>query len=276
MSRILNCLPAKFDHFHAAWESVTEVDNTFANLRDRLQQEEIRLQSRESSVIENALIGKGNFSKSGKGQHKKGQQSSGKKLGQSSQPGQSGQSVIKCYKCDQVRHRKYDCDNKPCAKYIEYCKKNYKCNICQEIRHFTKECPKRSNDDKSKYKSFISVALSSAALEYLSDSNESSVKDSVATHHMTGNLKWMTNLRSLDTAILVKIGDSRKLPAVAIGDVHLHAYDSKQWYTIVLKNVLFVPNLEFNLFSVTSVLDRVIRNRLQRNCISLWKIINLF
>lgn len=28
MSRILNSLPAKFDHFHAAWQSVTEADKT--------------------------------------------------------------------------------------------------------------------------------------------------------------------------------------------------------------------------------------------------------
>ena len=67
MSRILNCLPARFGHVHAAWKSVAEVDKTFAHFRDCLQQEEIRLQNRESTVAENELVGKGKFNKSNKG-----------------------------------------------------------------------------------------------------------------------------------------------------------------------------------------------------------------
>lgn len=52
-----------------------------------------------------------------------------------------------------------------------------------------------------------------------------------------------------------KIFDLRKLPAVAIGDVHYQAYDSKQWYSIVLKDDLFVPIWNLIFFSVKPVLD---------------------
>ena len=36
----------------------------------------------------------------------------------------------------------------------------------------------------------------------------------------------------------------------------MSAYDGKVWNPIVLRDVLFVPNLNFNLFSLTTVLDR--------------------
>lgn len=73
---------------------------------------------------------------------------------------------------------------------------------------------------------------------------------------MTGNLNWMSNLKSLDEPIAVKIGDSTELQAISIGDVHLLAHDGEKWNKIILRQVLFVPSLTFNLFSVTTVLDK--------------------
>lgn len=256
MSRILNCLPAKLDHFHADWESVAEIDKIFSNLRDRLQQEDIRLQGRESEIVNNALIGK--FDKIWKGQSKnKNYKMSGKKSDQSknSQYKQSGQSEFKCHKCGQVGHMKRDCQNKPSQEYLDYCQKNYNCNYCHEKGHFMQECPKKLTEKNDGAKSFISVALSST-LEGLTNHHELWIKDSSATHHLTGNLKWLTNVRSLTVPIFVEIGDSTKLEGVAFGDIRLNAYNDKEWCPIILKNVLFVPELSFNLFSVTTVLDK--------------------
>ena len=59
---------------------------------------------------------------------------------------------------------------------------------------------------------------------------ESWIKDSGATHHLTENLKWLTNLRSLSVPILVEIGDLTKLQGITFGDVYLQAYDSQKWY----------------------------------------------
>lgn len=52
--------------------------------------------------------------------------------------------------------------------------------------------------------------------------------DSGATHHMTGNLNWMKNIKPLNETIQVKIGDATKLEAISTGDVHLSAYDGER------------------------------------------------
>ena len=41
-----------------------------------------------------------------------------------------------------------------------------------------------------------------------------------------------------------------------MGDVKLEAFDGKEWYKIILKNVLCVPRMTFNLSSVTQMLDK--------------------
>lgn len=73
---------------------------------------------------------------------------------------------------------------------------------------------------------------------------------------MTANLHWMTNVKSLSETTLVKIGESTELKAVSTGDVDFSAYDGEKCYPITLHQVLFVPDLSFNLFSLTTVLDK--------------------
>lgn len=250
ISKILNSLPEKFNHFHSAWDSLAEVDKTLSKLFERLQQEDQRMKSRESQTVGNALITKGKGKSGKKNKHEKGQFLS-EKSNSSQQNQQSGR--MKCFKCGKEGHKKSDCHGKPCQEYIEYCKKNYKCNNCQEVGHFAKECPK---NERKGGKSFVSVSLSSSALESISRDKESWYKDSGATHHMTGNLSWMINIKPLNETVLIKIGDATELEAVSTGDIYLSAYDGKRWYPIILRQVLFVPNLSFNLFSLTTVLDK--------------------
>lgn len=191
IARILNCLPERFQHFYSAWDSTASVDKTVSKLMERLQQEEQRMQNREQQSTENALSkGKQKFNKKFQSQAK-----SNSSNANHSKQSTNQQSVNqnKCYKCGKHGYVKIQCHGKPCQEYIDYCKKNYKCNNCQETGHFAKECPKR----KGAAKLFLSVALSAADINNISNDRESWYQDSGATHHMTGNLKWISNLTSI-------------------------------------------------------------------------------
>ena len=250
----MNCLPDKYCHFHSAWDSLSEAEKSLSKLLERLRQEEQRMKSREVSSVENALMSRGKSKSANKGQNKNSQEKRQSSSGKANSNQSSQQSSkLKCFKCGKEGHKKAVCYGKPCQEYIDYCKKHYKCNVCQESGHFAKECPK---GEKKGGKSFISINLFSAEINSISDDRNSWYKDSGATHHMTSNLHWMTNIKSLRETTLVKIGDSTELKAVSTGDVNLSAYDGEKWYPITLRQVLFVPNLSFNLFSLTTVLDK--------------------
>lgn len=248
ISRILNSLPERFSHFHSAWDSTASTDKTISKLMERLQQEEQRIKLRDGNSVENALFSKGKNNKQNKTYYKKNSSQSKGNQNQS-----SSNYNNKCFKCGKVGHQKSQCHGKPCQEYLDYCKRNYKCNNCHEVGHFIKECPKL---EKQNAKAFISVALSVTEIERISDDCKSWYQDSGATHHMTGNLNWMSNLTTIENPATIILGDSTELKSYNMGDVHMTAYNGKEWYPIVLQQVLYVPELTFNLFSLTTALDK--------------------
>ncbi|XP_036334799.1 uncharacterized protein LOC118745454 [Rhagoletis pomonella] len=52
MTKVLISLPAEYNHFHSAWESVRPADQNLNNLRARLMAEEIRLSAQEKVKAE--------------------------------------------------------------------------------------------------------------------------------------------------------------------------------------------------------------------------------
>ena len=47
MTRVLTSLPQKFNHFHSAWDSVSDDKKNLENLTERLMAEEFRLQEQK-------------------------------------------------------------------------------------------------------------------------------------------------------------------------------------------------------------------------------------
>lgn len=112
---------------------------------------------------------------------------------------------------------------------------------------------------KSNRRAFITVGLSTGNINHINskrDCNDLWYQDCAATQHMTSHRKWLTNLAEFEEPTMVMIGDATKLKGIGTGDVKLEAFDGKVWYQIILKNVLYVPKLTFNLFSVTQMLDK--------------------
>lgn len=238
ITRILGVLPPKLHHFRTSWDNVTGADRNLSKLIERLRLEEDRLNPGElpsSSHSQNALISK-KFVKSSK-------------------------TPIECFKCGMKGHMKNQCRNKPSQKYLTYCKQNYSCNLCNMKGHFARDCttqkstPPQSNNRRA----LINVGFSTSSLgqiESSADRNVSWYQDCGATQHMTPHRENMKNYVKLEVPTLVVIGSGNTLQGIGYGDVDLEAYNGSCWEKIVLCNVLHVPSLSFNLFSVTQVLDK--------------------
>lgn len=265
MTRILGMLPPKLYHFRTAWDNVSGVDKNLGTLFERLRLEEDRLNDSETTtefVSQNALISK-----------------EGRKFGKSHSQGNSFQgsssSSVECFKCGKKGHIKKFCKSKPCAKYLDYCKNNYTCNNCNQKGHFVRDCPKENSGEsssekfvkskkydfkKSNHRAFITVGLWTANVKNVNlkrDCNNNSwYQDCAATQHMTSRRDWLINFVELEEPTMVMIGDATVLKGIGIGDVELESFNGKEWYKVVLQNVLYVPKMTFNLFSVSRILDK--------------------
>lgn len=245
MQRILGILPPKLRHFRTAWDNVTGADKSLAVMFERLRVEEDRQkedgEQKVRSSSQTALVAKG-------GNHQ------GK-----SKNGQSD----KCFKCGKSGHFKAKCTGKPCESYIKFCKDRYGCKLCKEKGHFQNECPNKRSDQKSGSdardvkRALVSLCLSSSSLEMFGENfSDVWLQDCAATEHMSSRRELFTNFSLLKVPMVITIGDGTNLEATGIGDVELEAFDGTSWSEVVLKNVLYVPKMPFNLFSVGSVLNK--------------------
>lgn len=105
----------------------------------------------------------------------------------------------------------------------------------------------------------ITSNLSASNVTYISSnpsSNDFWYQDCGCTQHLSPRKDWKENYTPLQVPEQIMIGDATMIEGVGVGDVRVQAYDGQVWSPIVLKNVLYTPKIPFNLFSVTTVLDK--------------------
>lgn len=73
---------------------------------------------------------------------------------------------------------------------------------------------------------------------------------------MSGRREWFVNYRDLQIKTQVKVGNGATILAEGVGDILVQAFDGNKWDSCVLKEVLHVPELKFNLYSVSTAVDR--------------------
>lgn len=102
------------------------------------------------------------------------------------------------------------------------------------------------------------VLVTSSRRTFLSAESDELVKvgwfiDSGATDHMLKDADCFSTLRRLETPVEIVVANGQKLRAEYCGDVSLYAVVGGVTKECVAKNVLYLPGLSCNLFSVKRV-----------------------
>lgn len=80
--------------------------------------------------------------------------------------------------------------------------------------------------------------------------------DSGASDHMSHRREWFVNLKIFKKEMPVRVGDGAYIKAHGRGNIHIRTFDGSNWNCNYLSDVLFVPKLKYNIFSVGTAMDK--------------------
>lgn len=163
-------------------------------------------------------------------------------------------------------------------------KKTLRCHYCNKPGHFKKDCEELAKvkgqsrtatygKKKSKIGAFkvtitaedesgnesegTSGLVVQHGLSAVSKPCNDWIVDSGATSHMCSDKSIFTNLHTLSSPLPVTLGDGRSLQAVGRGDIVLKMnLPQERTESCILHDVLLIPELSYNLLSVTSAAKR--------------------
>lgn len=214
--KILLTLPPHLDHFYTSWEGTSPESRTLENLTSRLLMEEERKGIRQDDEASEALVARKFHKHTGK-------------------PGsnKTGPEVV--------------------------------CNYCKKPGHVWKICFKRKREQGDKTKASQRTADGSVGAALIQELllatslpkglSDKWLLDSGASYHMSGRREWFTNLVTKEKS-LIRVGDGKVLETNLYGTINITGFNGKTWVKMHLDNVLFIPELKYNLFSMSSAADK--------------------
>lgn len=235
-SKLLNCLPPKYSTFRMAWESTPAAAQTKEALITRLLREDKRLVKSEEEITSSLALQVNEMSLK--------------------KDGNKNTSFKKKSKAEK-------------KKFIEELKKRTKCAICKEKGHWARECPNKDDDSKKVEgeRSTMTESKSNVSSAYICDyiamysrqhdcyTNEDWIADSGATAHMTSRKDFFHTLEPLATKHGVEVANNVIILAAGVGSIRIEEIVDGKMIQRDLKNVLYVPDLRRNLFSVSKVTE---------------------
>ena len=127
------------------------------------------------------------------------------------------------------------------------------CHFCKKKGHWKADCPKLKK--RREYSGSANTAIASMTCSEKLDSNIW-YDDCAASNHMTCEESLLKNIAYLDTPIEILLGDNHSVYGLAVGDVYIQARVNGQWHSGIITNVLYVPTLKYNLFSVGAASEK--------------------
>lgn len=217
MTKILGSLPSKFRSFRQAWLSLDETKQTIQNLTSRLLDEDVSLSA--SDNFETALATSSNVDR------KVTREENRQRL-------KLDKSKIICYKCQKKGHFAKECRGEKKPRNIEK----------QDVRHKSYQSSQQGN-----YSAFIhenNILNTQFNLD-----NEVWILDSGATSHMTYRRDFLSDFEAFNDDTVVVLGNGQELTIKGKGNVKVKKLVNNKWFDATIVNVLYVPNLNKNLFS---------------------------
>ena len=147
-----------------------------------------------------------------------------------------------CYKCKEVGHIQYFCplNNRSRTKPSTSAYKDHKCE--------------KDDSDSSEGELFSERHASKAKKEMLW------LIDSGASSHMTNKQEILSQFKAMKVPENVVLGDGRTVKAQGSGIVYMKMmFDKTAARKAVLYNVLYVPDLKCNLFSIRAAVGKIRR-----------------
>jgi len=141
-------------------------------------------------------------------------------------------------------------------------KKDIECFKCHKRGHYALECwsnqskkktdtlPEKRTDVSSSTKTEPSCFIIGA----LKNSEQSRIADSGVSCHMVNDRSWFSDLNSMESTL--KLADQGTIKAAGIGKVPIEKCINGRWELAYLLDVLYVPSLRKNLFSIGAAARR--------------------
>ena len=162
----------------------------------------------------------------------------------------------KCGVCGRNNHKTHECSfkNKREIFHCDYCKKPWNnADVCYKRIKDEENNPKKKNNDESEM-ICMGIEENYQQMEILNEKEISDkniwIIDSGATQHMTNNFACLYDVFDVETH--VTMGNNSLETINKEGKVKLLIDDTR----IILKNVCFVPNLNYNIFSMTVAMNK--------------------
>lgn len=229
ISRILSTLPSTYQHFHSAWDSTEAAKKTIQNLMTRLITEEMRVEPNNSKKSTVALLTKTKASQPGR-------RSVNKKQTAGAQRNENKLKTNKCFSCGRTEHKEKDCRG---------------CYSCGKKGHFARNCPNNEKKSEKDPKESVSFMVNTSNII-----NEYWLIDSGASQHMSPRSDWFVDIQYFETSQPVQVSDGRHVMALGKGSINIEARAQGKWTPRTLHDVLYVPKLHANLFSVKTVANK--------------------